>query len=203
MSAAPLIAFAQAVRLTDFDQVGSVFANWQGQVEQISSGRIEGVIQLAVGNLVRLVAAEGNERVRLRGRDASGLLGIYPLTTEFAPGRLVGWMQDELQRFNVEAAEAAAKMKGAWEPFTLHDFRRTAITGMQMAGNTEKETSIAVGCTPEVMRKHYEKLDQLAIAKRMTDRRLASKGEVLPFSHRACSARPVDKNSPSTQTVTA
>ena len=35
--------------------------------------------------------------------------------------------------------------------FTMHDFRRTAITGMQMAGVTEKEASMQVGCTPEVM----------------------------------------------------
>ena len=31
---------------------------------------------------------------------------------------------------------------------------------MQMAGRSEKEASIMVGATPEVMRRHYEKLDQ-------------------------------------------
>jgi hypothetical protein len=58
------------------------------------------------------------------------------------------------------------------ESFTLHDFRRTAITGLQMAGVSEKETSLMVGATPEVIRKHYEKLDAMAIAKRSVQRRL-------------------------------
>lgn len=78
-NASPLPTFARSVCLTDFDQLGSVFANWQGQVEQVSSGRFQGRTQVVVGSVVRLVAAEGNQRVRLHGRDASGLLGIYPL----------------------------------------------------------------------------------------------------------------------------
>ena len=57
----------------------------------------------------------------------------------------------------------------AWR---LHDFRRTAITGMQMAGVSEKECSMIVGDTPEVIRKHYEKLDRMTIAKRSIERRL-------------------------------
>lgn len=95
---------------------------------------------------------------------------------DFEPKRLVGWLQDELQRFNDSQAEAVGKRREAgervsdWQPFTLHDFRRTAITGMQMAGVSEKEASVAVGCTPEVMRRHYERLDQLAIAKRTSER---------------------------------
>jgi len=95
---------------------------------------------------------------------------------EFSPERFVGWLQDELQRYNDHrAAEAAAAVPPAeWLSFTLHDFRRTAITGMQMAGVTEKEASVMVGATPEVMRRHYEKLDQLAIAKRNVQRRLGT-----------------------------
>jgi hypothetical protein len=42
-----------------------------------------------------------------------------------------------------------------------------------MAGVSEKETSLMVGATPEVIRKHYEKLDAMAIAKRNTQKRLA------------------------------
>src|SRR5262249_30919087 len=85
-----------------------------------------------------------------------------------------GWLQDELQRYNDHrATEALASDPPTnWEPFTLHDFRRTAISGMQMAGVSEKEASIMVGATPEAMRRHYEKLDQLANAKRTVQRRL-------------------------------
>jgi hypothetical protein len=45
---------------------------------------------------------------------------------------------------------------------------------MQMAAVSEKEASIMVGATPEVIRKHYEKMDGMAIAKRSLERRLAA-----------------------------
>jgi hypothetical protein len=63
-----------------------------------------------------------------------------------------------------------------WQPFSLHDFRGTAITALQMSGVSEKETSVLVGATPEVIRKHYEKTDQHGIARRALDRRLAIEG---------------------------
>jgi hypothetical protein len=92
---------------------------------------------------------------------------------EFTPKRLVGWLQDELARFNDEVAEAATKGgKPIPQRFTLHDLRRTAITGLQMAGVSEKEASVMVGATPEVIRRHYEKLDKMTIAKRSIERRL-------------------------------
>lgn len=131
----------------------------------------------------------------------------------YAPQRLVGWLQDELQRFNEAVAEEArqAKAEGRndaeWQTFTLHDFRRTAITGMQMAGVTEKEASVMVGATPEVIRKHYEKLDQLAIARKNVERRLTGGPVTLPYqvqqSLRAGCARPVDNSGSNTKTVTA
>ena len=34
-----------------------------------------------------------------------------------------------------------------------------------------------VGCTPEVMRRHYERMDQMAIATRNLDRRYAADGK--------------------------
>jgi hypothetical protein len=43
-----------------------------------------------------------------------------------------------------------------------------------MAGVSEKETSLMVGATPEVIRKHYEKLEAMTIAKRAVERRLAA-----------------------------
>ena len=89
------------------------------------------------------------------------------MVRDFAPKRLVGWLQDELKRFNEGWKE---------EAFTLHDFRRMAITGLQMAGASEKETSLMVGATPEVIRRHYEKLDGMAIAERCVLRRLQAEG---------------------------
>lgn len=85
---------------------------------------------------------------------------------DFTPKRLVGWLQDELNRFHAERPTS--------ETFTLHDYRRTAFTGLQMAGVSEKECSLLVGATPEVIRRHYEKLDGMRIARRSIERRAAS-----------------------------
>lgn len=98
----------------------------------------------------------------------------------YTPKRLVGWLQDELKRFNAERAAAVAEARDAgqnvadWQPFTLHDFRRTAITGLQMAGVSEKDCSLMVGATPEVIRKHYEQMDRMTVAKRSVEKRLAT-----------------------------
>ena len=91
----------------------------------------------------------------------------------------MGWLQDELRRFcddrqksEDEAAAKAERKPETIEAFTLHDFRKTAITAMQMAGVSEKEASVHVGCTPEVMRRHCERLDGMAIARRNAERLL-------------------------------
>lgn len=88
------------------------------------------------------------------------------LVKEFTPKRMVQWFQDELRAFQ----------DGKEDRFTLHDYRRTAVTGLQMAGVSEKETSLLVGATPEVIRKHYERMDRMTIAKRAIERRLAAAG---------------------------
>ena len=128
---------------------------------------------------------------------------------EFSPERLVGWIQDEMKRFNERRSRPRkrrtrprkAEPPATWEPFTLHDFRRTAITAMQMSGTTEKEASILVGCTPEVMRRHYEKLDQHGIARRALERRTAVDGpatargqspQTLRASYARLENRPID-----------
>jgi hypothetical protein len=64
-----------------------------------------------------------------------------------------------------------------------------------MAGVSEKEASVMVGATPEVIRRHYEKMDQLAIARRNVERRLGPEGahQQTAQSLRARCARSVDK----------
>ncbi|MGI8978525.1 MAG: tyrosine-type recombinase/integrase [Pirellulaceae bacterium] len=91
---------------------------------------------------------------------------------DFKPSRLVGWMQDQLQQFHEQAAAAAAERDLTHEAFTLHDLRRTAISELLQSGASEKEVSVMVGATPEVIRKHYEKLNKLAISKRCGEQRL-------------------------------
>lgn len=108
---------------------------------------------------------------------------------DFSPKRLVGWMQDELKRFN-EEIKAAAVAAGDVppEPFTLHDFRRTAITRMYSAGASEKEASTLVGATPEVIRKHYEAIDKRNNARKVGQRLLDQDQQTIKFPG-DCSAR--------------
>ena len=49
-----------------------------------------------------------------------------------------------------------------------------------MAGVSEKETSLLVGAAPEVIRKHYERMDRMTVAKRAIERRLAAAGSSHP-----------------------
>jgi integrase len=112
--------------------------------------------------------------------------------SEFSPDRLVGWLQDELQRFNDAKAKeaAAADPPGAWEPFTLHNFRDTVITDSQAAGMSEKETGLMVGAGVEVMRKHYDKFNGQRIAKQSVELRLrAAAADPAAHSLRAACAR--------------
>jgi len=129
---------------------------------------------------------------------------------DFAPKRLVGWLQDELNRFNDDQTARCEGGGQEWQRFTLHDFRRTAITGMQMAGVCEKEASVMVGATPEVIRKHYEKMDQLVIARRNDEKRLRAEGPQSIQMHSTLRARcargshgTVDRGRKTAQTVGA
>jgi hypothetical protein len=81
---------------------------------------------------------------------------------------------------NPSQAALASKPAKAWQPCTLHDFRRTAITGLQMAAVSEKEMSIMVGATPEVIRCHYDRMNLLAIARRNVERHSSVEAKLIP-----------------------
>ncbi|MGE3777067.1 MAG: helix-turn-helix domain-containing protein [Pirellulaceae bacterium] len=90
---------AQVIPLADFDEVGALFSNWQGRFEQISSGRFEGVLRVVQGGLVRTIEIKANQRLSLRGHDASDMFSIFPVTAgncgslwegrRLSPGHLV------------------------------------------------------------------------------------------------------------------
>jgi AraC family ethanolamine operon transcriptional activator len=71
---------AQTIRLTDIDQLSRLFGDWQGWFDQISSGRFEASLQLVRGEAVRAIGIQANQRVRIRGADAAGLVTISPVT---------------------------------------------------------------------------------------------------------------------------
>ena len=72
------------LRLTEFEQIESVFLGWQGRIEQISSGSFDGTLQVVAGDSVRAVSARGNQRLRVQGRDRAGMLAIYPICEQMA-----------------------------------------------------------------------------------------------------------------------
>jgi AraC family transcriptional regulator, ethanolamine operon transcriptional activator len=82
--ASPTIA--RIIRLTDFEQLGPIFSNWQGRFEQLTAGPFRGTLQVLDTGCVRVTAIEGNQRVLLRGRDAAGQFSVHPVIAENASG---------------------------------------------------------------------------------------------------------------------
>jgi hypothetical protein len=54
--------------------------------------------------------------------------------------------------------------------FKLHNFRGTAMSRARTAEVSYDDASIAFGCHPETMRKHYVALDETSISDRVMDR---------------------------------
>lgn len=71
--------FSRALQLTEAEQLAQFFANWQGQIEQISGGRFEGRLRVVGGNAIRVATVAFNQRVALRGRDSSRQIAVYPV----------------------------------------------------------------------------------------------------------------------------
>ncbi|WP_437200762.1 tyrosine-type recombinase/integrase [Planctomicrobium sp. SH664] len=65
---------------------------------------------------------------------------------QFTPARLVNWLQDQNTLY---------QEKTKCQPFKLHNFRGTAMSRARRAGVTYDDASIAFGCHPEAMRRHY------------------------------------------------
>lgn len=76
--------FATTSRLTGFEQVSAVFADWQGQIEQVSSGLYKGTLQIVSGGLIRISEMVSNQKLRGRGHDSSGLISIFPVNPSCA-----------------------------------------------------------------------------------------------------------------------
>src|SRR5262249_5639493 len=90
---------------------------------------------------------------------------------DYAPQRLVGGIQDELERFNDLKAAHAEQRNGHWDRFTLYDFRKTAISMMKDAGIAEEDASRLVGTSAEVMRKHYLSYNGASLARKLGEQR--------------------------------
>ena len=88
--------------------------------------------------------------------------GCVATTLEFAPKRLVRWLQKQLTTYLEEDVNRAH--------FTLHNFRGTAMSRAIEEGATIDEGSVAFGCHPDTMRKHYVKVNEQKVADEVMDR---------------------------------
>lgn len=77
----------------------------------------------------------------------------------FDPKRLKRWVQKEKEEYL-----NAHKDDPTIRHFKLHNLRGTAMSRAKQAGATYDQASIAFGCHPETMRKHYLQLDETEIA---------------------------------------
>ena len=82
------------------------------------------------------------------------------LVRPFTPARLVRWLQKQPKLFQEETG---------CQPFKLHNFRGTAMSRARRAGASYDDASIAFGCQPETMRKHYVAEEEEAIADAVMD----------------------------------
>jgi integrase len=81
---------------------------------------------------------------------------------DFSPARLKRFLQKEVAEFCRTHPKA--------RPFTIHDFRGTAMSTAKMAGASYDEAAITFGCHPETMRRHYLVMDEVAISDAVLDR---------------------------------
>jgi len=75
---------------------------------------------------------------------------------DFQPKRLKRFLQNEV----TEYCQTHPNVR----PFTIHDFRGTAMSTAKMAGVTYDDAAITFGCHPETMRRHYLVIDEVAIS---------------------------------------
>lgn len=81
---------------------------------------------------------------------------------DFQPHRLKRFLQNEVSEFCQTHPEV--------RPFTIHDFRGTAMSTAKRAGVSYDEAAITFGCHPETMRRHYITLDEVAVSDAVLDR---------------------------------
>ena len=84
---------------------------------------------------------------------------------EFTPARLRRFLQNEIIEYR-----QANKDDPAFRSFTAHDFRGTAMSKAVTAGATLDQASLAFGCHPETMKRHYLTLQEQDIADGVFDR---------------------------------
>lgn len=72
----------RVVHLSDFDQASQFFPHFNGRFEQISRGVFQGRLQFVLGETTRIVQIDSNQQVVLKGDEASGLMGIYPVLAQ-------------------------------------------------------------------------------------------------------------------------
>ena len=84
---------------------------------------------------------------------------------DFDPKRFKRWIQKEKEEYLL-----AHKGDPEVRHFKLHNLRGTAMSRAKQAGATYDQASIASGCHPETMRKHYLQLDETAIADGVFDK---------------------------------
>jgi len=101
-------------------------------------------------------AAELRQRHEKRGNPQ-----VAKIILDFAPGRLVDWMQDQCKAF-IEKTETPR--------FTLHRLRARAMTKAWALGIKPESSAVAFGCEVNTMKKHYVDFDDTPEADAVFDK---------------------------------
>ncbi len=84
---------------------------------------------------------------------------------DFTPARLRRWLQHQVEAYNEEN-----KGVPGFRPFTAHDLRATSMTRAWAADIPLDKAATAFGCNVDTMRKHYIRLDEVAVAEEVFTR---------------------------------
>ncbi len=161
----PRASQAGVISLQDFSEVRSMFGDWQGRMEQVSSGRFEGSLQVFGGQLVRLIRIAANQRVTFRGYDSSRVFMAFPVTEKngeslwygqrFPPGHLV--FQGEEQ----EAEHHSARRSDYQGAFVLGDVLAKAARSLVSDSVSLPKNWGAIAPPPEVFAELNRRYSQL------------------------------------------
>jgi integrase len=135
---------------------------------ETTKGRKERSVKLPNETFTELCRIAGQKYVfekfsadRHRIHKKRGHTQYAKMVKEFDPRQMKNWLEDETAKY-FRANPNANKFK-------LHNFRGTAMSRARMVGVSYDDASVAFGCHPETMRKHYIALDEVNITDRVMD----------------------------------
>jgi len=131
----PSVASARVVvrRLNDVEALPGLFGRWEGDFHQLSRGRFDAAVRVAVGRFVRIFEVRSNQAILTRGLDHAGHVSFIPVT---ADNEACLWQRHRLVRGQLIA-------KGPDVAFHQQTSRDATVRCLLVPEDTLREAAIA------------------------------------------------------------